>query len=79
MIYKFVEKEKQIINGNEMFITNPLSTEMEVFKEDFIYNKEPRCCFKIYNKESDSLQFINITKKDLYYLIGALHLIQKEL
>lgn len=79
MIYKFVEKEKEIINGKEIYVSNPFSTEMEVFKEDFIYNEEPRCCIKIYDKESDSLQFINITKKDLYHLIGALHLIQKEL
>jgi hypothetical protein len=79
MIYKFVEKEKNIINGKEIFISNSLATEMEVFKEDFIYNEEPRCCIKIYNKETDGLQFINITKKDLYHLIGALHCIQKEL
>lgn len=79
MIYKFVEKEKNIINGKEVFISNSLATEMEVFKEDFIYNEEPRCCIKIHNKETDGLQFINITKKDLYHLIGALHCIQKEL
>ncbi len=79
MIYKFVEKEKEMINGIEMLISNQLSTEMEVYKEDFMYYEEPRCCIKIHNKETDGLQFICLTKKDLYHLIGALHLIQKEI
>ncbi len=79
MIYKFVEKEKRTVNGKDVFTSNSLSTEMEVFKEDFIYNEEPRCCIKIHNKETDGLQFITITKKDLYHLIGALHCIHKEI
>jgi hypothetical protein len=79
MIYKFIEKEKEIINGKEILVSDHLSTEMEVYKEDFLYQDEPRCCIKIHNRETDSLQFICITKKDVYHLIGALHLIQKEL
>jgi hypothetical protein len=79
MIYKFIEKEKQIINGKEMLVSDHLSTEMEVYKEDFLYSDNPRCCVKILCKETGSLQFICLTKKDLYHLIGALHLIQKEL
>jgi hypothetical protein len=79
MIYKFIEKEKEIINGKEMLISDHLSTEMEVYKEDFLYSEDPRCCIKIHNKETDGLQFICLTKKDLYNLIGALHFIQKEL
>lgn len=79
MIYKFVEKEKEIINSKEFYVSSELSTEMEVYIEDFVYNDNPRCCIKIYNKETDGLQFICLNKKDVYHLIGALHLIQKEL
>jgi len=79
MIYKFIEKEKEVINGKEILISDHLSTEMEVYVENFIYHDEPRCCVKILNKETDGLQFICLTKKDLYHLIGALHLIQKEI
>ena len=79
MIYKFVEKEKELINSKEMYLTSDSSTEMEVYKEDFVYHDDPRCCIKILNKETDGLQFIFLNKKDVYHLIGALHLIQKEL
>ena len=73
MIYKFKEKEF------EQGIYMPTETEMEVFIEDFVYKDNPKCCIKIYNKETDGMQIIFIDKKDVYHLIGALHLIQKEL
>lgn len=79
MIYKFVEKEKELINSKEMYVSSDSSTEMEVCIEDYVYHDDPRCCIKIYTKATDGFQFICLTKKDVYHLIGALHLIQKEL
>ena len=79
MIYKFVEKEKEFINSKEMYVSSDSSTEMEVYIEHFVYHDDPRCCIKILNRETGGLQFICLNKKDLYHLIGALHLIQKEL
>lgn len=68
MIYKF---EKHDQNG---------SLEVELFNEENqTPNLDDNVEFSITQHDSDSFVSISLNKKDIYRLIGALHLLHKEM
>lgn len=68
MIYKFREDFKVL--------------EIELFNEENqLSDMEDYICFAIHDetREQDEWVSISLSKKDIYHLIGALHLLHKEM